>query len=239
MSRIFCIPGILFLLCALVLSFLTSLSLPYLTSFDIVRTNFGSSASTSGGSSSSNTNINALRLGIWSYCSDDESGSRTCSTKHHGYNVAVHDTSNDASVIIGSSWTRGLAVHPVATAVTFIAFLLSLSTHITVTLIASLVSFLAALLTLIAFAIDIALLAYTKHEFKKLDGVNAHTFTGPGFWITFVTLILLLLAGCTVCFGRRRERMSSSTDYPMTTSTGKQPFFARFRRGRRGGGQYA
>ncbi|KAJ8690621.1 hypothetical protein PTI98_012033 [Pleurotus ostreatus] len=41
MSRIFCIPGIIFLLCAFVLSFLTSISLPYLTALDITRVHFG------------------------------------------------------------------------------------------------------------------------------------------------------------------------------------------------------
>jgi hypothetical protein len=56
-----------------------------------------------------------------------------------------------------------------------------------------------------------------------------------GFWLTFVSLILTLLAGCTVCFGRRRERMYSATTYPSTypmagkTSGG---VFSRFRRNR-------
>ncbi len=38
MSRAFCIPGIVFLFCALVLSILTSISLPFLTGLDIART---------------------------------------------------------------------------------------------------------------------------------------------------------------------------------------------------------
>lgn len=67
-----------------------------------------------------------------------------------------------------------------ATAATFIAFLLALSTHLTVTLIASLVSFLAALLTLIAFAIDIALYVHVRREVKKLDVAGTNTNTGPG-----------------------------------------------------------
>lgn len=62
---------------------------------------------------------------------------------------------------------------------TFIALLLSFSQHVTVTLVASLFSFLAALLTLIAFAIDIALFAFTKHEMNKLN-IGASTITGPG-----------------------------------------------------------
>lgn len=44
MSRVFCIPGIIFLVCALVLSFLTSISLPYLPALDIARTHFGNGA---------------------------------------------------------------------------------------------------------------------------------------------------------------------------------------------------
>jgi hypothetical protein len=67
-----------------------------------------------------------------------------------------------------------------ATAVTFIAFLLSFSTHISVTLISSLVSFLAAFLTLIAFAIDIALFAFVHHEAGKVNDVGADTNTAPG-----------------------------------------------------------
>jgi hypothetical protein len=67
-----------------------------------------------------------------------------------------------------------------ATVVIFVALLLSFSTHTTVTLAASLVSFLAALLTLIAFAIDIALFAYLKHQVNKLAGVAPSTKPAPG-----------------------------------------------------------
>lgn len=41
MARAFCIPGIIFLFCALVLNFLTSISLPYLSAIDITRVHFG------------------------------------------------------------------------------------------------------------------------------------------------------------------------------------------------------
>lgn len=67
----------------------------------------------------------------------------------------------------------------IATAVTLVAFFFSFSTHITVTLIASLLSFLAALLTLIAFAIDIAFFALVQHEVKEL-GIETTTKPGPG-----------------------------------------------------------
>ncbi|EDR09461.1 uncharacterized protein LACBIDRAFT_319082 [Laccaria bicolor S238N-H82] len=223
MSRVFCIPGILFLVCALVLSFLVSISLPYLPALDIVRVHFASGALQDGGSAQG---IQELRFGVWTACYDDTHGDRTCLPTRHGYSVPITNQEKTRSVNIGSSWTRGLAVHPVATAVTFIALILSLSTHITVTLIASLVAFLAALLTLIAFAIDIALLVFVRHEMGNLL-IGAHTITGPGFWLTFASFILLLLAGCTVCFGRRRDRMSGASTSTRTPRAKTGPFWRR------------
>lgn len=226
MPRSFCIPGVLFLLCAFVLLFIVSISLPYLTAMDITRVHFNGTGNVS---ISPNTNpLSLYRFGIWASCDQIKSNSDLiCVRTGHGYSV-MFTGSNNSSVTIGSSWTRGLAVHPVATAVTFVALLLSLSSHITVTLLSSFASFLAALITLIAFSIDIALFAYVKQQMKKLNNAGANTITGPGFWLTFASFILLLLAGCTVCFGRRRDRMSTATKYPMSQTR----FFGRFRRNR-------
>jgi len=225
MPRSFCIPGVVFLFCAFVLMFIVSVSLPFLTAMDITRVHFTGNPMIN---MTGTPPISQTRFGIWAYCYETTTSSDTiCDKTGHAYSFML--SKGSSSVTIGSSWTRGLAVHPVATGVIFIALLLSLSSHITVTLIASIVSFLAALITLIAFAIDIALFAFVKHEMKKLTGVSSNTNTAPGFWLTFVSFILLLLAGCTVCFGRRRDRMSSATSYPMSQKPG---IFGRFRRNR-------
>jgi len=159
------------------------------------------------------------------------SESRQVSPAGHGYSFSITNQQKTANVIIGSAWTRGLAVHPVATAVTFVAFCMSFSAHHVVTLAASLTSFLAAFLTLIAFAIDIALFAFVHHEVGKLPDVSSKTSTSAAFWMTFVTLILLLLAGCTVCFGRRKDRLSGAASYPMSSvNQGGFNFLSRFRR---------
>jgi hypothetical protein len=223
MSRAFCIPGIVLLFVALALSFIVSISLPFLPALDIARTTFDTGKGADG--------VGEVRFGIWSHCEyDADSGARTCAKEGHGYSVTLRSpTDADSSVTIGSSWTRGLAIHPVATAAIFVAFLLSFSTHITVTLISSLISFLAALLTLIAFAVDIALFVYVKKKMHDL-GVGERTRTGAGFWITFVTFILLLLAGCTVCFGRRRDRMAGATSTYPATGEKRRPFWKRFGR---------
>jgi hypothetical protein len=218
MHRNFFIPGVVFLVCAFVLSFLVSISLPFLSAMDIVRVHFGSNQQQVLIGSSE------IRLGIWTACEYDLNDHRTCLKTGHGYSFQVINLIQKKQGTISAAWTRGLAVHPVATGATLAALALSFSAH---TLIASLVSFLAAFLTLIAFAIDIALFALVDHEMNKLQ-LDANTNTAPGFWMTFVTLILLLLAGCTVCFGHRREITSGgSSSYPMSSGKG---VFSRFNR---------
>jgi len=220
MTRAFCIPAIFFLFSAFVLLFIVSISLPYLTAMDITRVHTDGTVQVTG-----DQPLSQLRLGIWSYCFTDLNGNMVCSDTGHGYSLSIENSANN-SISIGSSWTLGLAIHPVACGISFIALLFSFSQHITVTLIASLISFLAAILAVIAFAIDIALYAYFKNQMGDL-GFDGDTITGPGFWLTFASMILLFLAGFTVCCGRRRRRMSSATS---ATPSSKAGFFARFRR---------
>ncbi|KDR69386.1 hypothetical protein GALMADRAFT_282605 [Galerina marginata CBS 339.88] len=214
MARALLAPGIIFLGCAFVLSFLVSISLPFLSAMDIVRIHFGDD------NQRALFGFTEIRLGIWTACPYDVSNHRECLKTGHGYAFQVINLVGGQRETVSAAWTRGLAVHPVATAVTLGALVLALTNH---TLAASLVSFLAALLTLIAFAIDIALFALVAHAMDKLK-LGSNTNTAPGFWMTFVTVILLLLAGCTVCFRHRKENMSASASYPM------KGFFSRFDR---------
>ena len=120
----------------------------------------------------------------------------------NGYTVeitshTVEITSFSNTVTIGPGATRGLVVHPVgtspftldarllaltllrtvATGVTFIALLSSLSSHVMLVLLAMLLSFLAAFLTLIALAIDISLCVILRNG---ADSLGDDTFAGPG-----------------------------------------------------------
>ncbi|KAF5315777.1 hypothetical protein D9611_004874 [Ephemerocybe angulata] len=223
MARIFCIPGIVFLFCALVLSFLASISLPYLPALDIVRVKFPTSALVADA-------ITELRYGIWTVCSYGENESRTCLKTGYAYEMSVKSAASSQPVTIGKSWTRGLVVNPIATGVTLIALLLSLSQNMLVTLLASMASFLAGVLHLISFFIQIALFARIKDKMKSLD-VEANTKPGPGFWLVFVSLILTFLAGCTVFFGRRRDQARTrGANLTSVTPSEKTGFFSRFRK---------
>ncbi|KAG6829237.1 hypothetical protein H0H92_005239 [Tricholoma furcatifolium] len=236
MSRVFCIPGVLFVFAATVLLFLSAISLPYLPALDVARTKFINTEvlSTVG------EQMVELRLGIWAYCFYDQNNDRTCTSASHAYALAISNLDKTADVTIGSSWTRGLAVTPVAAAVAFVAFLLSLSLHSVVTLIASLLSFVAAAISLIAFAIDIALFVYLRHQVDKLPNIQSKTTIGVGFWLTFASFLLLILGGCTVCLGRRHrnKRMDNAIPPPPVeepkeeepVTTEKKPFWAKFRK---------
>jgi hypothetical protein len=214
MAKHHLIPGAVILGIAFILSLLVSISVPYVRAFDIVRSSFGSAVS------AGNDQISSARWGIWGPCFEGSgSGDWTCTSTGYAYN------SNVGGQVIGKSWTRGLVIHPIATAAILVAWLLSFSTHLTVALIASLVSFLGCVLTLIVFAIDIALFVNVKN---KMDNIGGSTKPGPAFWMTLVVLVLTAVAGCVVCFGRRRHK---TKDAAYTVET-KKPWYHRFRRNR-------
>ncbi|KAF7353375.1 hypothetical protein MSAN_01526100 [Mycena sanguinolenta] len=228
MARAFYLSGMGFLFCALVLSFLSSISLPYLPALDFTRVTFtGVFFPGSAADELSQLRVSTLdffcyflftlpsHLAVGGFCEYDGNNHRHCFHTGHGYPIEI-ETPEEQTVIIGASWTRGLAIHPVATGVVAIAFGFAASKSDKGPL-------------LIAFAIDIALFAFVHHEIGKLKNVDAAVHAGSAFWMTLVSLILVLLAGCTVCFGRRKE--AGSDAYPMFTKTASGGgFLSRFRR---------
>ncbi|KAF8519389.1 pali-domain-containing protein [Hysterangium stoloniferum] len=230
MARALCTFGVVVLLAAFALQLISSISTPFLTDLDIVRVHFNKGVV----SVNQIRSVSEIRLGVWGYCTaEQDGGDFSCEHTGHGYSIGLHGPENAQVANIQASWTNGLAVHPVATAVIFVAFVLSFSTHLLVALITTLVAFLAALITLIAFAIDIALYALTKHAVHDLDGVSANVNFGPGYWLTLATVVLVLLGGCTTCFGRHRARRAGTAkaaSATMTTDGEKSRFWRRWRR---------
>jgi len=217
MARHHLIPGAVILGIAFILSLLISISVPYVRAFDIARTSWNGAS----GATVDNNAISAFRWGIWGECAlFAQSGDWTCTSTGYAYSATI------GGQTVAKSWTRGLVIHPIAAAVILVAWLLSFSNHLTVLLVASLVSFLGATLTLIVFAIDIALFVHIK---SRMDNVGGSSKPGPAFWMTLVALVLTTLAGCIVCFGRRRHARTTDEAYKIET---KRPWYSRFRRNR-------
>ncbi|KAI0669014.1 hypothetical protein C8Q78DRAFT_223961 [Trametes maxima] len=201
MARSYHIPGIISLFCALVLLFLTAVSLPYLTSLDAARVKISSAGTTVG---SDTRAVKEIRFGTWGTCwYMISTNGHACSSAGVPYTTTVFNAGRKASVTIDGGFTQGLLVHPIATAVTLLALGLSFSRHTGFTLLASI---LAAVLAVVSFGMDMMVFAWAKHQMALLDGVVSSTETAPGLWATIVAFLLLIFASGTVCLGRRRDR---------------------------------
>lgn len=210
------IAGIVTLFIAFALSFLVSLSLPHVRVFDIVRTSVDGSNFSDVGSGAASQ----IRLGIWGYCIEAAgNGDWNCVNTGYAYSLDISDQN------IGSSWTRGLVIHPIATAILFIAFVLGCFQSLFILLLASLAALLGSTLTLIAFACDIALFVRFKSRIGNIDNVNEDTDPGPAFWMTLVSLVLAFVGAFLVFLGRRRDTVRRGDAYPM-----RQPWYHKFTR---------
>ncbi|ELU44245.1 hypothetical protein AG1IA_01714 [Rhizoctonia solani AG-1 IA] len=216
MARAFCLPGIFFLVAALVLQILVSISLRYVPALDIARTHFSGAASA--GSSQA---VNELRskAGILhvaqpvslTFLLSVPNSSRRLG---HGYSLTMSSSGGDEERI-GASWTRGLILHPICKSN---LLLYSKPGHDRI----------------------IQLPQSSSLHWRrasKLDNVIASTKPGPGFWMTLASFIVLLFAGCTVCLGRRHDRRSAAGTGLATTSDAyaanaaeARPWYKRFGR---------
>jgi len=171
--------GVFLLLVSTVLTILTSVSLPYLPNTDIVRVHFKSGNITQGTVMS--PDISQLRFGIWSYCALElPSGNRNCSDNGYAYSVVFLDKNSTHSVTIGSSWTRGLAIHPVSAGITFIALL---TAFFFPTIVTAVVATLAALTASFASCVDLALYCFVRYQVRKLQPSNSQTDPSLKFWM--------------------------------------------------------
>lgn len=213
------IPGVFLLFCAFVLTLITSISLPYLPTLDIIRTYFGDRQVTI-----ANEPSDQLRMGVWTYCHYILNGDRQCPNTGYAYSVLAFDVTTMRDISISSSWTRGLAVHPVTAIVTIVALVFSLVPRTFPILVACVLAFISVLLCFIAFLIDVALFAYAKNQF------SGNAITGPGLWVNFAAMIVAGVASCSLFIGSRLKRAGDEHIGTASSSTEKRSFLARFRR---------
>lgn len=234
------LPANIVLLSALILSLLVTISLPLLSPFDITRV----VSRIEGGRVPDLPDIPEIdfyeefRFGVWAMCGWTPKGDKKCRYRGLGYEVPVgfdiSDPKDPKTITITKAWTRGLGIHPVVTGAEGLALAASLTTMHTINLLAPLVCLLAAAITLIAFAIDIALHVHVIVIIKKIpipDGfTHPKVSAGPGFWITFVVLLLNIVAAGVLFIARRRELRGESAYPALSTQFQAKGFFSRFRK---------
>ncbi|KAI0632855.1 hypothetical protein C8Q77DRAFT_851065 [Trametes polyzona] len=200
MGRGYHIPGIISLLCALILLCLAAVSVPSLAGLDVARVKISSGSPTV---DSDTRAVKEIRFGAWGNCWYTTTGTHACTPAGNPYNTTIFGPDRKNSVTIEGSCTQGLILPPIAAAATAIALALSFTTYSGFTLIAT---SLAAVLAIAAFGMDMVLFAWVRHQMPLLDGVVSSTAIAPGLWVTVVAFLLICFAFGTVCLGRKRDR---------------------------------
>ncbi|WVN87614.1 uncharacterized protein L203_102797 [Cryptococcus depauperatus CBS 7841] len=202
--------GSLLLLVATVLLLVTSISTPVIHNISFLDIKSGNSKAT---------------FGVFGYCSNII-GKDQCSSRHLGYDIArVTGTLTNHSYINKSldGATKALVLHPIATAIAFLSFLIAIGSDHIGYLCAALVAFVAFLVSLVAMALDFAIFGIIRHE------INSNTSASASFsaaiWLTLAATIILFFSTFIVCFScctnRRRVRDREYAP-PMTQTSGYQ-----------------
>lgn len=220
MTRRYLIPALTLSAISTILLVLLTISTPTTlsdaTPFDFVRSsNLDGIVDLSPGSNAKRL-IGSVRFGTWGYCSAlNGTSSLGCFKHSHGYSVKLginpeqSETEAQAFITIGSSWTRGLAVHVVAFVGALIGLVLTAVPKQVSRLAALVVNAVTALLTLVAFAIDIALLAYVQTQLRKIS--SPKTMPGPAFYMALVAIPLAASAAVMNWLNWRSEKLDRVT----------------------------
>lgn len=181
------VPGLFFCFVATVLLIFVSISAPTWNSIYFLR-------ASNGGLS--------YHFGVFGY---------TGTKAQIGYRFPITTGQLSSGTIHNLTFT--LILHPIAAGLSGIALLFGLcgaAYHRAGTVLMVLSSSLAALVTFIAFILDIALFSIARHEFRKNGWSSQY---GNATWLTLAALIALLLGfcagGCGVFGSYRRRRQST------------------------------
>jgi len=219
-----------FFFAAFVLLLLVTLSAPIIDAIYLFRL----AATTGGAAASGSGNVN---FGVFGYCINASattflgitafSGGR-CSSPRLGYRldstVARVLGAGDINDVISRVSTSVLVLNPIATALTFFAFLLSLfmlrkganGTSRLPSFLTFAVGVFAALATTAAFIANIAIVALVRNRIRSNYDGSVRFDWGNGVWMTLGATIALWLALigalCGICgLGRRRRTTTHAT----------------------------
>ncbi|KAH8601061.1 SUR7/PalI family-domain-containing protein [Bisporella sp. PMI_857] len=205
--------GTLLLLVSAILLLITTISAPVVNDISIFKVTL---------TNSSTQRNSSVTFGTFGWCIRDAAqgneGDDYCSGKHIGYNPAkiisaIDQTRfNTASENTTKALTRVMVLHPICCGLAFIAFLLALGSGIVGSLLASIVSGLTFVLTLVVMATDFVLFGILKNHVndKKDDQSGSKAEYYVGMWTVLAAMILLFFATFIVlfscCSARRHKR---------------------------------
>lgn len=187
----------------------------------------------------------SVTFGTFGHCVLDvapvETDQDYCYPRVIGYNPAVimetidKVTYNTGSEDTSKALTRVMILHPIACGLAFIAFLLALGSGVFGALMASLVSAITFVITIVVMATDFVAFGIIKNKVNS-DGSGSHAYYSVGMWTILAAMILLFFATFIVfftCFSARMHRNSarhskhSDAGYANGTTTRRRRFWQR------------
>ncbi|KAI0179568.1 pali-domain-containing protein [Hypoxylon sp. FL1284] len=207
--------GTFLLFAATVLLIITDISAPVVNRISMLKVNLDDRSP-----SVSSDNRPEITFGTFGWCVRNSvgSGDDVCSSSHVGYDpiaVVAQNVNNvdfsDAAADTSKGLTRVMILHPIATGLSFIAFLLALGAGVVGSLLASLVSLLTFIVTLVVLITDFVCFAIIRSEVNN-NSNGSRAEWGAASWTILVAAICNLLATVVVFFTccsarlhRRRE----------------------------------
>ncbi|KAG6003386.1 hypothetical protein E4U21_002061 [Claviceps maximensis] len=198
--------GTICLVVAFVLLLVVTITAPVVNGLSIMHVNLGRNTASA----------QQVTFGTFGYCVRGFRSSDQCSHSRIGYNPAALMHSLDGTTFGTSSadtakgLTRVMVLHPVALGLCFIAvLLLCISAGVLGSLLASLVSLAAFVVTLVAMICDFIAFSIVKRDVND-HGVS-HAEWGSGIWLVLVAALLTLFGAAVVfvtCCCARRNKAS-------------------------------
>ncbi|WRT63155.1 uncharacterized protein IL334_000058 [Kwoniella shivajii] len=157
-----------------------------------------------------------LAFGVFGYCTNvNGAGDHGCSARQLGYDIAsVSGEVSDWTYVNDNleHITKALVLHPVATGLAFIAFIIAFFADHIGFIFAALIAFLAFLVSLAAMIIDFVMFGIIKHEIN--DNTSATASFDKAIWLTLAATVILFFSSFIVCFEtctHRRNRNRTTT----------------------------
>ncbi|KAI0394320.1 pali-domain-containing protein [Xylariaceae sp. FL0594] len=232
--------GTFFLFAATVLLIITDISAPVVSSISLLRVDLGPSRRADLFRDDDNDHIPSITFGTFGYCTQNiqASGSTSCSHSKIGYDpVAVIENElgiggvSDYAHDTARGLTKVMILHPIATGLAFISFLLALGAGFVGSLLASLGSLLTFVVVLVVLVTDLVCWAIIRSEVNGNNNSrnwDVHAYWGAASWTTLAAAILCLLATAilffTCCSARlHRRRESRYRETKIASSSSRSP----------------
>ncbi|KAK5628968.1 hypothetical protein RRF57_004683 [Xylaria bambusicola] len=210
--------GTFFLFAATILLIITDISAPVVSDISLLKVELGRNERSN--LFSNNNRFPSITFGTFGYCLKDftAGGSKACSDSHIGYDPVavvernVGDTSfSDYAHDTARALTKVMVLHPIATGLAFISFVLALGAGFVGSFLAALGAFITFLVTAVVLITDFVSFSIVKSAVNDSNDRVVASY-GAASWTTLVAAILCLFASvillftcCSARIHRRRE----------------------------------